>query len=115
MSFEEKIFFNKQLYYGQRQLFSFTLDAIKCKFTQKNPKFTERPTTFFMDVKRLRALCIELYKVINNLSPDFMRKLFKSRLTNRHDCEKYKMNMIIPDFNQVFYGKKSLRIFDPKL
>ena len=29
--------------------------------------------------------------------------------------EKYKMNMIIPEFNQVSYRKKSLRIFDPKL
>ena len=33
---------------------------------------------------------------------------------NRPIREKYKMNMIIPDFNQVFYGKKSLRTFGPK-
>ena len=44
-----------------------------------------------------------------------MRDLFKSRFTNRPVREKYKINMIIPEFNQVSYGKKSLRIFGPKL
>ena len=44
-----------------------------------------------------------------------MRYLFKLRLTKRSVREKYKMNMIIPEFNQVSYGKKSLRTFNPKL
>ena len=68
-----------------------------------------------MNVKRLRALCVELYKTINKLNLDFMRDLFKLRFTNRPVREKYKMNMIIPEFNQVSYGKKSLRTFGPKL
>ena len=54
-------------------------------------------------------------KTINKLNPDFMRDLFKLRFTNRPVREKYKMNMIIPEFNQVSYGKKSLRTFGPKL
>ena len=49
------------------------------------------------------------------INPDFMRDLFKLRFTNRPVREKYKMNMIIPEFNQVSYGKKSLRTFGPKL
>ena len=44
-----------------------------------------------------------------------MRDLFKLRFTNRPVREKYKMNMIIPEFNQVSCGKKSLRTFGPKL
>ena len=44
-----------------------------------------------------------------------MRDLFKLRFTDRSVPEKYKMNMIIPEFNQVTYGKKSLRTFAPKL
>ena len=40
-----------------------------------------------------------------------MRDLFKSQLTNRTVREKYKVNMV----NQISYGKKSLRIFGPKL
>ena len=29
-----------------------------------------------MNVNRLRLLCIEIYKTINNLNPEFMRDLF---------------------------------------
>ena len=66
-----------------------------------------------MNVKRLRALCVELYKTINKRNESFMRN--KLRFTNRPVREKYKMNMIIPEFNQVSYGKKSLRTFVPTL
>ena len=68
----------------------------------------ESPTSS-MNIKRLRAVCAELYKTINKLNPNFMKDLFKLQFTNRSFCEKYKMNMTIPDFNQVSYGKKSLR------
>ena len=30
-----------------------------------------------MDVNRLRRLCIEIYKTINNVNPEFMRDLWK--------------------------------------
>lgn len=78
-------------------------------------ELVSNPATSLMNLKRLRALCIGLYRAINNLSLNFMLNLFKLRLTNRHICEKYKMNMIILEFNEVFYGKKSLRILDSKL
>ena len=74
-----------------------------------------KSSTSSMNVKRLRPPFIELYKTINKLNPGFMREPFKLRFTNRPVREKYKMNMIIPDFNQVSYGKKSLRTFAPKL
>ena len=68
-----------------------------------------------MNAKRLRALCVELYKTINNLNPNFMRNLFKLQFTNRPVREKYQMNIIIPEFNQVYYGESSFRAFSPKL
>ena len=68
-----------------------------------------------MNVKRSRALCVELNETINKLNPNLMRDLFKLQLTNRPVPEKYKMNMIIREFNQVFYRKKSIRTFGPKL
>ena len=46
-------------------------------------------------------------KTINKLNPNFMRDLFKLRFTNRPVREKYKMNMIIPEFNQVSYGRRA--------
>ena len=74
-----------------------------------------KSSTSSMNVKRLRVHCVELYKTISKLNPDFMRDLFKLRFTNWPVSEKYKMNMIIPEFNQVSYGKKSFKTFGPKL
>ena len=34
-----------------------------------------KSTTSSMNVKRLRALCVELYKTINKINPDFIRDL----------------------------------------
>ena len=36
-----------------------------------------------MDLKRTRSLCIEIYKTLNILNPEFMKNLFKVRKTNR--------------------------------
>ena len=30
-------------------------------------------------------------------------------------CEKYRLNLNIPNYNQVTFGKKSLRIFGPEI
>ena len=68
-----------------------------------------------MNVKRLRVFCIELQETINKLNPSFMGDIFKLRSNNRPVRGKHKMNMIIHEFNQVSYEKKSLRTFDPKL
>ena len=72
-------------------------------------------STSSMNVKRLRAPCVDLYKNINKLNPNFMRDLFKLQFTNMPVREKYKMNMIVLEFNQVSSGKKNLRTFGPKL
>ena len=45
-----------------------------------------------MNVKRLRALCIE-YETINKLNPSFMRDLFKLRLINRPVREKLSLSI----------------------
>ena len=45
---------------------------------------------------RTRSLCIEIYKTIDNLNPEFMKKLFKVRKTNRAQKEQYKLNLEIP-------------------
>ena len=49
MKFEEKkILINSYFMANQHLLLSFSLDAIQCKFTQENRKFTEKRTTVFM-------------------------------------------------------------------
>ena len=68
-----------------------------------------------MNVKRLCFLCVEIHKTINNLNPSFMKQIFELRETNRNVREKYRLNSNIPNYNQVTFGKKSLRIFGPKI
>ena len=68
-----------------------------------------------MNVKRLRFLCKEIYKTINNLNLSFMKQIFELRETNRNVREKYRLNLNIPNYNQVTFGKKSLRILGPKI
>ena len=36
-----------------------------------------------MEVNRLRYLCIEIYKIINNINPSFTKQIFQLRETNR--------------------------------
>ena len=67
-----------------------------------------------MHVKRLRFLCVEIYKTIN-LNPSFMKQIFKLREANRSVCENYRLTLNIPNYNQVTFGKKSLRIFGLKI
>ena len=86
------------------------LPAAKRKFTIHHfQRLLSKSSTSSMNVKRLRALCVELYKTINKLNPNF-KDLFILRFTNRPIREKYKMNIIISEFNQVTYGKKSLNL-----
>ena len=68
-----------------------------------------------MNLRRTRSLCIEIYKTINNLNPEFMKNLFKVRKTNRAQREQYKLNLEIPKSNQVSFGTKSLRIQGPRV
>ena len=67
-----------------------------------------------MNVKRLRFLCVEIYKTINNLNPSFMKQIFELRETNRNVREKYQLNLNIPNYDQVTFGKKSLDYVDRK-
>ena len=44
-----------------------------------------------------------------------MKQIFELRETNRNIREKYRRNLNAPNYNQVTFGKKSLRIFGPKI
>ena len=63
-----------------------------------------------MNLRRTRSLCIEIYKTIINLYPEFMKNLFIVRKTNRAQREQYKLNLEIPKSNQVSFVTKSLGI-----
>ena len=65
-----------------------------------------------MEVNRLRSICIEIFKTINGLNPIYMREIFKK--TNSKS-ERLKFNLDVSKFNQVKFGRNSLRVLGPML
>ena len=61
-----------------------------------------------MNVKRLRTLCVEIFKTLNNLNPSFMKEIFVLRQMDRPVLEKYKLNLDIPSYNQLTFDCKAL-------
>ena len=53
-----------------------------------------------MNVRRLRTLCVEIYKTLNDLNPSFMNNIFKLKINGREVRNKYKLNLDIPKWNQ---------------
>ena len=52
-----------------------------------------------MKVNRLRSLCIEIYKPINNINSMYMNEIFKLRKTSRSVRSNYKLNLDVPTIN----------------
>ena len=68
-----------------------------------------------MNVNKLRSLCIEISKMLNNTNPSFMNETFELRKTNRAAQNQYKLNLEVPIINQVNFGTKSIRYLGPKI
>ena len=59
-----------------------------------------------MNVKRLRTLCLQIFKTLNNLNSSFMKEIFSLRQTDRPVRNKHKLNLDIPSYNQVTFGRE---------
>ena len=59
-----------------------------------------------MSVNRLRNLCVENYKTINKLNREFMNNIFNVKV---------KLNLETPEWKQVTFGAKSLKVYRPKV
>ena len=68
-----------------------------------------------MKVNRLRSLCIEIYKSVNNINPMSMNEIFKLRKAGRAVCSNSKLNLDVPAIKEVSFGDKSLRYYGPKI
>ena len=86
-----------------------------CDYENSYKELLSKSATSLMNVKRLRALCVELYKTMNKLNSSFKRDIFQLWLSNRPVREKYKKNMIILEFNLVSYEKKNWITFSRNL
>ena len=54
-----------------------------------------------MNLRQIRFLCIEIYRTISILYPDFMKFFFEMKKNNRVVRNRYKLNLNIPRTNQV--------------
>ena len=68
-----------------------------------------------MSVNTLRNLCVEIYKTINKLNPEFMNNIFKVKENKRLVREQYKLNLETPEWNQVTFEAKSLKVYGSKV
>ena len=68
-----------------------------------------------MNIRRLRTLCVEIYKTLIDLNQSFMNNIFKLKINGRKVRDKYKLNLDIPKWNQKTYGYKSLKVLGPKI
>ena len=68
-----------------------------------------------MSVNMLRNLCVEIYKTINKLNSEFMNYIFKVKESKRLIRELYKLNLGSPEWNQVTFRAKSLKVYGPNV
>ena len=73
----------------------------------------DRSNTVTMNVKRMRALCIEIYRPLNSLSPKYMKELFK--LNSPVYSSRRSQNLHVPRVNQTTFGLKSIWYEGPKI
>ena len=64
-----------------------------------------------MEVKRLRTLVLEVYETLNNMNPEYMKKIFPKTAftTHRH------LNFEVNKNHTTKYGNKSLRCLGPNI
>ncbi len=67
-----------------------------------------------LELARLRLLCIEVFKAINNISPPYMCNLFKLHDKQDHNTRSVKL-LIQNHYNKVTYGKKTFVCFSTHL
>ena len=67
--------------------------------------------TCTMHIRRIKQLAIEIFKTANNLNPDFMKNIFKSKQNARARPR----DLLVRSHNTATYGDKSFKILGPKI
>ena len=61
---------------------------------------------FSMEVRRMRALCVKIYKTLNNLNPDYMKDIFV-KPDGRHSSRR-PLSINVPRVHQATSGLSSI-------
>ena len=76
-------------------------------------KLLKASVSVSMIVRRMRYLCVEIYKTLNDLNPGYMKDIFQvqqSAYSNRRPC-----NIKVPRVNQTTFGTRSIRYEGAKI
>ena len=92
-----------------------TLRLLLSDYVSSYEQLLEKSGKCNMNIRRLRFLCIEIYKTVNDLIPSYMKELLEKKDGNRVTRDRYKSNLNIPRRNQVTFGTKSLKFYGPKI
>ena len=71
----------------------------------------QKSTKTSMKMKKLRNLAREIFKIVSNLNPSFMKNIFPSKENARARPN----NIVVKSHNSVTYGDKSLMKVGPKI
>ena len=82
-------------------------------FTSDYETLIAKANTSTLEVKRLRSICTEIYKIANDLNAPYMKELFIPR--NSTYALRGSQNLSVPRVNQTTYGLKSIRYQGPKI
>ena len=75
----------------QKRALRFLYDDIKASYHNLLSKGGKSK----MNVRRLKTLCVEIYKTLNDLNLSFMNDNFKLKINRREVRDKYKLNLDI--------------------
>ena len=66
-----------------------------------------------MEIRRMRYLCIEIYKTLNNLNPGYTKDIFQVQQSAYSTRRPY--NIKVPKVNQTTFGTRSIRYEGAKI
>ena len=66
-----------------------------------------------MKVRRMRYLCVEIYKTLNELNPGYMKDIFQVQQSAYSTRRPY--NIKVPKVNQTTFGTRSIRYEGAKI
>ena len=84
-----------------------TLRFVHADYASSYATLLQESKSCTLELRRVRSICIEVYKVLNNISPPYMSQLFRTNKL-RH-LQKRPLNLFVPRVNQTTFGLKSVR------
>ena len=100
---------------------------MKLKVFKKDPRFVynnysilyedlfEKAGKVKMSVNMLKILFVEIYKTMNTMNPESTNKIFKVKENKKLVTEQYRLNLETPEWNQVNFGTKNLKVHGPEI